>query len=187
MITLEPIWQSSTQQALFRQLLLATSYPGRVVDLSTPLAGAPATLGVLAALVDQAVTCADPDELLTERERNMLAARFVPVAEAAFVLTDARRPVAETFQPCLGDIYRPERGATLVLRGRAIGQGGTWLRLSGPGVNGEQALRVDGFDPSWWIRRAAWVSDYPMGVDCFLCAADTVAALPRTTHVTVEH
>lgn len=186
MITLEPIWHPNTQQALFRQLLLATSYPGRVVDLGAPLAGAPAALGVLAALVDQAVTCADPDTLLTERERNMLAARFVPVTAAAFVLADARRTAAETFQPRLGDIYRPEHGATLVLRGRAVGRGGTRLRLSGPGVNGAQTLAVDGFDASWWVRRAVWVSDYPMGVDCFLCADDAVAALPRTTRATLE-
>jgi alpha-D-ribose 1-methylphosphonate 5-triphosphate synthase subunit PhnH len=187
MITLDPVWQSPTQQALFRQLLRATSYPGRVVDLGAQLAGTPTALGVLAALVDQAVTCADPDSLLTERERHMLAARFVPVTEAAFVLADARGPVTARIQPRLGDIYRPERGATLVLRGTAVGHGGTRLRLSGPGVNGALTLAVAGFDPSWWLRRADWVSDYPMGVDCYLCAADAVAALPRTTQLIVEH
>lgn len=183
LVSVEPIWQPLNQQKGFRGLLDAMSYPGRVVDLAEPLAGSRAELGVLACLVDEAVAFADPTNRLTDRERGMLGAPCIPFEKADFVVHNGALPPPADFEPRLGDLYRPDRGATLILCGERLGEGPLVLRLEGPGVETFTELRLTGFDRAWIDRRAQWVSNFPIGVDLFLCDAQRVVGLPRTCRV----
>lgn len=181
MTTLDAIWQPGTHQSVYRKLLHATSYPGEVEEL-----GEPAWLSLLATLCDDAVTLADPGELIEERAREFLRARTCEANTADFVLLDARPTPGAKFMPRLGDLENPEFGATLVLVGECVGEGPLRLRLSGPGVEGERDLAVTGFHPAWFKRRDDWAATFPLGVDVFLCDGQRMAALPRTTIVKLE-
>jgi alpha-D-ribose 1-methylphosphonate 5-triphosphate synthase subunit PhnH len=183
LVTAEPIWRPELQQRRFRAVLEAMSYPGRVLDLSDTLAGGEAELGVLACLVDEAVTYADPDTRLDARQRSLLGSVCLPAEEADYVLHSAAVPPLADYRPRLGDLYRPDASATLILSGTAVGSGSLTLRLQGPGIESETKLHLDGFAADWFERRAQWVANFPRGVDLLLCDATRVAALPRTTHV----
>lgn len=181
MTTLDAIWQPGTHQSVYRKLLHATSYPGTVEEL-----GEPAWLSLLATLCDDAVTLADPGELIDERAREFLRARAGEANSADFVLLDAGTAPRTEFVPRLGDLENPEFGATLVLVGECIGEGPLRLRLSGPGVESEWDVAVTGFHPAWFKRRDDWVATFPLGVDVLICDRQRVAALPRTTSVKLE-
>ncbi|MDZ7584055.1 MAG: phosphonate C-P lyase system protein PhnH [Thiobacillus sp.] len=172
------IWQPSRQQAAFRQLMTAFSYPGRVV----PLAGCAesALMLVLGTLVDNACALADPNHALSGDDLRRLGARSASVDAADFVLADGKRLLEA--MPRLGSLENPEQGATLVLRVGRFGEGAQ-LRLSGPGIQHEQVLQVSGVDPAWWTQRVEWNSHFPLGVDLILVTGHEVAVMPRTTRI----
>lgn len=183
--TLQP-WQSLTQQTVFRQLMRAFSYPGRVEflhDARPDDSSGGALLLVLATLLDAEVTMADPDCLLAPRLLALLAARQRPAELAQFVIARADR--APEFTPALGSLESPEQGATLILRVGFLGEGSA-LHLSGPGVNGTTSLQVRGLDPGWLAARSNWNAGFPCGVDLILTDGQRLVALPRTTRITSE-
>lgn len=176
-------WQPTAQQTAFRAVLDGFAHPGTVVPLGN--AEAPAQVVLLATLLDESVTLADPHALLSAEHRRVIGAPEAPPAQARFVLLDGREPAATALQPALGSLASPELGATLVLlvNGLAPGAG---LTLRGPGIADQRQLQATGLHPSWLTRRASWVHAFPMGVDMVLAAPLAVAALPRTTHVLQE-
>ncbi len=173
-------FQAPQQQRVFRHLLQAFSYPGRVVRLPD---GAEALTQVLAALLDAEATLADPDGLLDARVRALLGATAAAPQQAQFVLACA--DAAPRLTPSLGTLESPELGATLVLRVGRIGSG-RLLSVSGPGVDGHQQLRLDGLNPAWLAARAQWNAHFPLGVDLIVVDAQQVVALPRTTRIATE-
>lgn len=176
-----PVWTPSQQQTMFRRLMDAFAYPGRIQAL--PGARADETLlGVLATLVDGSVTLADPDGLLPAADWSRLEAGRAMPEQARFVLLQGDS--APAFTPALGSLESPETGATLLLRVAALGEG-LPLRIGGPGVDGERLLRVGGLDPAWLDRRESWNAGFPMGVDLLLLAPTRAAALPRSSRVSV--
>ncbi len=183
------IWHPLTQQKAFRRLMDACAYPGRLADLSDT--GTEALSAVLATLLDGEVSLSDSDDLVPEHDWPRLEARCSTPDQADFIVCDgAMEPkTAPTFSPRLGTLESPERSATLILRvaklGADAGQG-MHLSLSGPGIEGMQALSVAGLAPAWLDARAAWVAAFPLGVDCILVDRERVAFLPRTTHIKGE-
>jgi alpha-D-ribose 1-methylphosphonate 5-triphosphate synthase subunit PhnH len=101
-------------------------------------------------------------------------------AEAAFVLARGAPPALATLHP--GTEEEPERGATLVVQVAALEEGAGW-RLTGPGIEHEHRLRVDGLPPGFVAQWAASRALFPRGVDVILCAGDRIAALPRTVAI----
>lgn len=174
-------WQPTAQQATFRAVLDGFARPGTVVPLGDAHASAHVVL--LAALLDESVTLADPHALLSPDHRRVIAAPDAPPAQARFVLLDGREPAAPALQPALGSLASPELGATLVLlvNGLSTAPG---LTLHGPGIDGTRSLQAAGLHPSWLTRRATWVNAFPLGVDLVLAAPRAVAALPRSTRIT---
>lgn len=175
------VWQPPRQQQAFRRLMTAFSYPGRVLPLAAE--GESALTLVLATLVDGACTLADPQRLLACDDLRRLGARQASVDSADFVLARGDRVLDAA--PRLGSLENPERGATVVLRVGRLGEG-TALSLQGPGIAGEQVLRVGGVDPAWWTLRAEWNSHFPLGVDLILVGEQAVTALPRTTRIALK-
>lgn len=171
-------WLPQMQQAVFRHLLHAFSYPGHVAPM--PAGDNGARLLVLAALLDSGATLADPDALIDPHVHPLLEARSGTASQARFVV--ARGDLAPRFTPAVGTLASPEHGATIVLCVEHIGDG-DMLHLSGPGCDGVVPLRVQGLDPGWLSSRAQWNAGFPMGVDMILVDACQMAALPRTTRI----
>lgn len=180
-MTFSTVWHAHTQQRLFRRLLDAFAYPGRLQDAAD--SGTNARLAILSTLLDAEADLADPHELVAHEDRARLMAAAAAPAQARFVVADAAR--APDFTPALGSLESPEFGATLVLEVQQLGTG-TPLLLSGPGIASQNRLAVQGLHPDWIARRADWVSAYPLGVDIILCDATHFAGLPRTTQIVRE-
>jgi alpha-D-ribose 1-methylphosphonate 5-triphosphate synthase subunit PhnH len=189
LVKIAPIWQPESQQTIFRGLLTALSFPGRIVDLTQPLAGDRTELGLLAALVDEQVTLADPENCLSLAERRLLSPKgVIETAEAEYVLCDATTAMPEGFTPRIGTIYRPEGGALLILRCKKVGGEGVTLHLTGPGIKNTQGtvLSLSGVHLSWLAARQEWCSNFPTGCDVVFCDTTQIAAIPRTTRVEIK-
>lgn len=179
-------WQPLTQQAVFRRLMRAFSYPGRVetlCDAEHDNMHTGALPRVLATLMDAEVTLADPDGLLDPHMLTLLEACTRPADLAQFIV--ARGDRAPQFSPALGSLESPEHGATVILAVECLGEGSA-LHLSGPGVDGMTSLQVRGLDPGWLTARSNWNAGFPLGVDWILVDAQRLVALPRTTRITCK-
>lgn len=180
MIALDHPWTAEGQRLAFRAVLDAWSRPGTIADLGRWSGGGRARLAVLAGLCDAATTLHDTHGLLDDGDRSRLGAVAAVAATAAFVLADGTRD-PDGLRPSRGTLLSPEQGATVVLDCQAVGEGPA-LRLSGPGVDGMQELRVLGVDPRWWTARSQWCA-FPLGVDLILCDARRIACMPRSIAV----
>lgn len=177
------IWHPARQQQLFRRLLDAYSYPGRI---QTSLPGVEPWLALLGALLDGQTTLSDPQDMVDELDWPKLEARRVPSELAAFILLDGGR--APEFVPSIGTLEAPEGGATLLLRVASLHDdeaGALRLRLSGPGIRQPLSVGVDGLHQDWISARNDWVSSFPLGVELVLCDAQRFVALPRTTKIEI--
>jgi alpha-D-ribose 1-methylphosphonate 5-triphosphate synthase subunit PhnH len=193
----------AAQQA-FRALLEAMARPGRIQSLTESVLagmeppGLPRGLtALLLTLLDAETSlCIDP-EMATAHALGYLrfhtGVRTLPNAEdAAFVVASADR-VTPAIWALLhaGTDEVPQSGASLLievpmLASPAASSAGTRLQLSGPGIESAQTLVVGGLPVAFWQARAALEIEYPRGIDLILCCGDTLAALPRTTRVTLQ-
>jgi alpha-D-ribose 1-methylphosphonate 5-triphosphate synthase subunit PhnH len=182
----EPVLDS---QRTFRAVLEAMARPGTVCTLDR-LPAAPAPLGSAAAAVCLALVDLDTPLWLDPAAAGASAyLRFhcgCPVVgapgAAAFALiagTD-RLPPLDRF--AAGSQEYPDRSATLVLQVAGLVQG-EGRRLTGPGIDGEARLRVDGLDDAFWPAWAENRARFPLGFDAVLAAGDRLAALPRTVRI----
>jgi alpha-D-ribose 1-methylphosphonate 5-triphosphate synthase subunit PhnH len=183
MLEIDPIWMPDIQQAHFRIMLNAMARPGNCYPLrKTPVEG-PAALAVLSTLLDAEVSLSDPHELLRNGDWPMLQANPVAAEHADYLLCDGGR--APDFTPKLGSLSSPEKSATLILVVKALGQGDTRLRLTGPGIAQACYLSIGGIHRQWLAIREEWVCAFPLGVDMILVDEERITALPRTTLVEV--
>jgi len=194
MIHLAPTWSPARQQQVFRRVLHAMSFPAgptSLADLLEPETDA--MLAVLSSVVDQGTTIHDVDGLVSATALGLLEARWAQFDQAAFVLVSGAASPPTHTAPRLGDTYRPDCGATLLVAvselasdtsplgtGRDLGPT-TRLTATGPGIDGRASLTAVGLDHGWLTARRAWLANPPAGVDLILCAPDAIAALPRST------
>lgn len=173
------LWQPERQQRLFRLLVQAFSFPGRTVPSpeACPLAAAAATL------LDAQTSFADPHRLLSPLFVQRLASQAVSADQAAYVVYPGA--LAPDFTPCVGTLESPERGATVMLTVASLTTGRGY-RLSGPGIQDEQRLLVDGLHPDWLQMLQQGREYFPMGVDLLLISDDAWVALPRTVRLIEE-
>jgi len=173
------------QQQIFRGLLDAFSYPGRITVCAE--GNAPAWLAILSTLVDGETTLADPEQLLpAEIWQALEVGRAIP-EKAAYILLDGSK--APVILPKLGTLEAPEGGATILLivtSLRAVDVSGIRLKLSGPGIKEVTYVHVNGLDPAWIESRNEWVSTFPLGVEIILSDANQFVALPRSTRIDLE-
>ncbi|MEO1538133.1 MAG: phosphonate C-P lyase system protein PhnH [Pseudomonadota bacterium] len=162
--------------ATFDALMWALSRPGLLRQLPEP-----GMAGMVDALIDRECRVFAASEALELRAARS-GAEIVDVAEADHVFIDAISDLGLLDQLSLGSDLYPETGATLVMPAQF--GGGSALRLTGPGVDGEVIVRVDGLYPAFWEKRRN-VMRYPMGFELFLIDGDRVLGLPRSTNVEV--
>jgi alpha-D-ribose 1-methylphosphonate 5-triphosphate synthase subunit PhnH len=194
-------------QRAFRAVLGALAHPTRSFPVARP-ADPPAALGpglaaVALTLLDDdcavwlAGALAHDDEVAAWLAFHTGARRANAAAEADFVIADPATlpPLASL---ALGTDEAPHLSATVVLDVRGCtGLPNTRLPntglpdavparfcASGPGIDGTATLAApwaaDGFSAEWQRNNGI----FPRGVDLLLVDDDTVAALPRTTHLT---
>ncbi len=160
----------------FEALLWALSRPGRPRTL--PEAG---DIPLLNALVDREcrVHAADP-LLIPAVLKTGAAVAELDAADHIFAGKLRDLTVLERIQ--LGSDLYPDDGATLVVH-VDLNTGPT-LRLTGPGVDGNEELQIGGLPDSFWQRRAE-VMRYPTGFDLFCVDGDQVIGIPRSTEIKV--
>ncbi len=184
----DPIFDS---QRMFRRLLEAMSYPGRIVDAGLH-ASAPAPLASAAAAV--CLSLADYEtpvwlDAAAQPVRDWLrfhcgCPNVAAPGQARFgIVTDAAAiPTLAAFDP--GTDEYPDRSATLIIEVDALTPGGG-LRLTGPGIRAETRLTVEGLPLRIWGEWRENRALFPGGVDLILTCGDRLAALPRTVKVEV--
>lgn len=176
-------------QRVFRRILEAMTYPGRILtvptDLATALAGiSPATAAVGLTLLDnETMVWTD----LAEASPVLAWLRFhcgcpftADPGRAAFglIATPGAGLALNRFFP--GTDEAPETAATLIVEVDAL-LPDKGLRLSGPGIDGLQTLQVGGLPEDFWSARQRICRAYPLGLDILLVCGDLLAGLPRTT------
>jgi alpha-D-ribose 1-methylphosphonate 5-triphosphate synthase subunit PhnH len=187
-------WMPDAQQQAFRAVLDAFARPGKH---ATFMDGAGEALPhLLATVLDESMTLADPDRLLDADQRRLLLAPEAGPNEARFILFDGKCAPPPGYEPPLGTLDAPEGGATLILAVEALLLGSQahspaepgcmTLNLRGPGIEDQTTLHVAGLHGAWLDRRAHWVREFPLGVDLVLCARQRLVALPRTTRIDME-
>jgi alpha-D-ribose 1-methylphosphonate 5-triphosphate synthase subunit PhnH len=180
------IWLADTQQILFNSLMQTVSRPGRIENWSEWLEKNPASLAVLATLLDGEVSLADVDSLLKESHWPRLQAQKTSTEHAQYILCDGS--IAPIFHPKLGTLSSPDFAATLILKVDKLdsNRGQIHLKLTGPGVNGTTEMYVSGIHQAWLEQRNEWCSAFPLGIDCILVDDTQIMGLPRTTRVEIE-
>jgi alpha-D-ribose 1-methylphosphonate 5-triphosphate synthase subunit PhnH len=175
-------------QACFRVILDAMARPGRIQTMprGCPVPPAPlhpAAFTLALTLFDfETPVWLDP---LLRTDAVTDALRFhcgCPMtddpARAAFALVGAPRaapPLAAFHQ---GTPEYPDRSTTVVLQVEDLSER-RGARLSGPGVQSERWLAIEGSAPGFWRQWQDNRRQFPQGVDVVLVNGDRLAALPR--------
>ncbi|MDJ0580319.1 phosphonate C-P lyase system protein PhnH [Crocosphaera sp.] len=181
MLKINSIWQPQTQQQIFRKLLHCFSFPGEIISLKEHLGTDSILVGILATILDQSVTWNDDDNLVSQSDRLLLQSPLDSAKNAQYIVKNALNTPSENLEINLGHLSNPEKGATLILRGEAMGKGNLKLHLTGPGIANSNTIFLQGFDPNWLTLRNQWNRNFPLGVDLILVDTEQVLALPRTT------
>lgn len=176
-------------QLAFRRILKAMSEPGVIVTLP-PLpawdSASCAATAVLMTLVDGETPLyldnALSSEVLLANLRFHTGAPVTTNKEAPFALLHGASDISlETFSA--GSDLSPEKSTTVILEATAL-DGGTTLRLSGPGLKAPRAIAPQ-LPPSVLHYLSRRPHRFPQGIDLILACGENLMALPRTTHVEV--
>ena len=194
-------------QKTFRAVLDAMSRPGRRVTLpaaalegieppASAIAGQPMTPGTAAlmlALLDAETTVRLAGSLASTAALSYL--RFHTGVRSAWqdespafaVARAADVDAALWSRLALGTDEVPQLGATLVVEVPEMGDvGRTRLALHGPGIETVQRFAVSGLSAEFWLWRVRLQAAMPRGIDIVLVSGNTVAAIPRSTRITLE-
>ena len=191
MTTVPPISQpAALEQRTFRAMLAAMSMPGTVEMLAdaNPADATVALVAIAQSFLDHEVTfhvAAEGGSTLEDAILRRTGARTAPLNRADYVFADpthARRAVEQAVE---GPLEEPELSATVVVRCASVGEGDLALRLTGPGVDGEIALRL-GLGADVIAARNERNGPFPTGIDLLLVDAQgRLVGLPRSTQVEV--
>lgn len=182
-------------QAVFRALMDAMARPGSrhaVADLTMPPAPLSSTAAAVAlALCDHDTPLwLDPRLDVSTDVRGWLgfhcgAPLTTIAADAQFALVCSPGDLIALENFAQGIQEYPDRSTTLILQVDGL-DGGTLLRLEGPGIQGSAPLAPHPmprhFVEQWRQNHAR----FPRGVDVILAAPGVVACLPRTTRISGE-
>ncbi len=163
----------------FLALMWAFSYPGRVHQL--PEMGTPIAL-IAEALLDLETSFYTSDPSL----KPLLAqngAQALPLEQAAyhFYPLGAESDMMTLDKASVGTMLSPDTAATLII-GCTFGSGEPHI-LRGPGIKGQQQVRIGGLPDIFWTLREV-VCRFPLGWDVYFVDGSQVVGLPRSVRVT---
>ncbi|HTH97955.1 MAG TPA: phosphonate C-P lyase system protein PhnH [Stellaceae bacterium] len=175
-------------RGVFRAMLEAISYPGRVVPLPMALA-APEPLNATVAAVLLAMADLDTPvwlapEYATASVRQYLAFHCgCPLVEtrghAAFAVVT---PEDDLSGLGIGTAENPEKSAMVIVPVPWLGRGSE-LQLTGPGIQDETDISVPALSAALLDGFARNGATFPQGLDLVLAAPERLICLPRTTTV----
>ncbi|EDX87252.1 phosphonate C-P lyase system protein PhnH [Synechococcus sp. PCC 7335] len=176
-------------QCTFKNLLEALSHPGRPyrlrVDITAPDGLTPICAAACLSLVDiETAVWLQPS--LPTSVRNWLrfhtGCRFTTdPSEADFAVVANFSSEIDLSAFNWGSAECPERSTTLLVQVKGL-DGGESKQLNGPGILGSLSFSPR-LPAAFWKQWPENNTLYPRGLDCFMFAHDSVAGLPRTTHV----
>ena len=177
-------------QRIFRAILLTMSHPGTVTVLGNwpkpPKGLHPAAAAVCLALVDMDTPLwigpTAPADLQTYLRFHCGCPTARKPGNAAFglILDGNTLPDLDQFNP--GELEYPDRSATLIIQVKSmdVGKG---IRLTGPGIQGDTLLHVDGLHTDFWQALQRNSQRFPLGFDVILATQTEIVSLPRTVRV----
>lgn len=181
-------------QAVFRRLMDAMARPGLIQDVSFA-PDPPSGLNRAAAAVGLTLFDFETPLWLAPEIRQGRASDWLrfhcacplvdsPKAAAFAIVPDlAAAPALSEFNP--GDAKYPDRSTTVIVQLPAL-EGGPVVTLEGPGIKGHRAFAPEGVADSFWAQVQANHERFQFGVDLIFTAGDQVAALPRSTRVSLQ-
>ncbi|MHB2169565.1 phosphonate C-P lyase system protein PhnH [Alsobacter sp. R-9] len=183
-----------TAQAVFRSVMMALAQPGSLRTLHAPIQG-PGRLSRGAAAIALALCDFETpvwlDETLAADEAVASYLRFytgcpfvADRADAHFAFVNDGRVLPTLDGFAQGTLEYPDRSTTVVVPVERLSVDEGW-RLTGPGIAGEARLRAEPLPDDLPAQLDGNRARFPRGVDLLFVCGDRVAALPRTTIVTV--
>ena len=180
-------------QAAFRALLGALSRPGEILCLT--LAGFRGPEGLAPATAVCLLTLADRDTpVWLAGGKNHPAAHWLAfhagavitadTAKAAFAAMDGASKAPRLYDFPAGDERYPDRSATLIVQCADL-RGGPPVQLAGPGIEETAILAPRGLRSGFWDEVRANAARFPLGVDLFFAAGESIAGIPRTAQVSI--
>lgn len=181
-------------QAVFRRLMDAMARPGLIQDVSFA-PDAPAGLNRAAGAVGLTLFDFETPVWLAPALRTAAASDWLrfhcacpltesPKAAAFAIVPDlADAPALSAFNP--GDAKYPDRSTTVIIQLPAL-EGGRAVDLEGPGIKGRRSFAPQGVPDAFWAQVQDNHERFQFGVDFFFAAGDRVAALPRSTRVSLQ-
>jgi alpha-D-ribose 1-methylphosphonate 5-triphosphate synthase subunit PhnH len=164
----------------FLALMWALTHPGRSQKWAENVVHTLDGLQAIGqALLDLETSFYTPDATLID-ELARTTARPLP-ADAAryhFYPSLSAADLDDVAQASIGTMLYPDKGATLII-GCTLGQGAGY-RLTGPGIQDETIIQIDGLPPQLWTLRQKTLN-YPLGWDIILVDGAHLLGLPRTT------
>ncbi|ASP89686.1 phosphonate C-P lyase system protein PhnH (plasmid) [Sinorhizobium meliloti] len=178
-------------QDTFRRILDAYAYVGRIQHLSSEVSAigplGPAAISICLTLADfDTPTWLDPasDQ---KSVRNFLGfhcgvpfTRGIEQSTFAVVTNPAMMPRLTHFS--LGTELEPQRSTTVLIEVPSF-TGGPAVRWSGPGIQHDIAMAIDGLPAWFWEEWQGNHELYPLGIDVLFACDRAVVALPRSISV----
>ncbi len=183
-------------QACFRAIMNAMARPGSLQAFDAQALTPPAPLTATGAAI--ALTLLDYDTpvwLDTALSRSEAAKTFLrfhtgaPIVsepvEASFALISNPAKLASLGSFHQGTSEYPDRSATLILMEQEF-SGKDAVTLSGPGIETRTTFSTGPVSPAFWEQVKVNNAQFPRGLDLIFAGETEIAALPRSTTVTVQ-
>jgi len=178
-------------QSVFRAIMEAVARPGMQVTLSpaptSPAPLCPAAGAVALTLLDFETPVWLSPAIREGEARDWLrfhcGCPLVDETEAsafAFISRADEAPPLSAFNP--GDAKYPDRSTTVILQVFSL-DGGSPVRLAGPGIKGERVIAPRGLPADVWDQVAENGAAFQFGVDILLVAEEGLIGLPRTVRI----
>lgn len=182
-------------QACFRAIMNAMARPGTRQKLKTGTLAPPEPLTPVAAAI--ALTLFDYDtpvwldRMLMTSEPVKAFLRFhtgAPIVgepvEAAFALVADPKQLIPLASFNQGSAEYPDESATVILSGQSFDTSDK-VTLTGPGIRDTASLAVSPVPPVFWDQVISNNRQFPRGIDLIFAGGTDIAALPRSTSVTL--
>ncbi|MDQ0455869.1 phosphonate C-P lyase system protein PhnH [Rhizobium paknamense] len=180
-------------QAVFRAIMDAMAHPGTLAVIGVKLQP-PAPLGPAAGAVMLTLCDHDTPVWLTPGLVQAGAGSWLSFycgatltdekTEAAFAFIERSAVMPPLSGFAAGSADYPDRSTTLAVEVEAL-EGGTPLRLTGPGIRDEAVIAPLGLPELFLAQWSANHALFPRGVDLILTCGTALVALPRTCRIEV--
>lgn len=172
--------KESQAHQTFIALMWALTQPGQIqIWTEEAVTAQGGFLAIGQALLDLETSFYTPDTALAD-ELARTTARPYPASTARyhFYPSLSAANLEDVTLASAGTMLYPDQSATLII-GCTLGQGASY-RLTGPGIQDETIVQMDGLPSQFWTLRQETLN-YPLGWDIFLVDRENVMGLPRTT------